>query len=254
VRGMLRRVLCLAGMLAVAAGSPAEDGLGAEVRWADPSWVRLKVEFPGEGYHADWELFRCSCGDLLVRSELDTPGDIERGETLLVGGVAVLSRGFADSPELGSSLDAPALMMQLALRLLERAQPAGPSAIGAESEVALEEKIDPIYLESYSATGVFRAPWSLSGTIAPTGDTGRRFDLQFDFTAGEGAEAQHGTMRLKGQADFAARDFPVSGADSLEGWNLSWRGDGGDTAPAPATDTAATLDELREEVRRRQTL
>ena len=104
--------------------------LPAETRWADPSSVQLNIEFPGDGYHASWELFRCGCGDLLVRAELNVPGEVETGDLLFVEGQAVLTRGFGKyKAEAASSLDAAALMMQLALRLLERSEPGGPARI-----------------------------------------------------------------------------------------------------------------------------
>jgi len=219
----------------------------ATTRWGDPSHVLLDVEFPGEGYHADWELFRCDCGDLLVRSELNVPGDVEKGDTLLVGGRVVASRGFAGEPELGASLDAPALMMQLGLRLLERAEPAGPIGITEARNIDLVEEVSPILLESYSASGGFQAPWALRGRIEPVDGTRRRFDLHFEFTAGAGSAAQKGTMRLKGTADFAEREFPVPGTIPLEGWTLTWRGE---NEPAALTNAQPqTLDELRALVR-----
>lgn len=221
---------------------------GAEIapdtRWADPSRVRLDVEFPGDGYQASWDLYRCDCGDLLVHSELNVPGEVEKGETLLVGRRAVLSRGFGDhQAELGASLDAPALMMQLALRLLERAEPGGPSRVTGVTEVDLEDTINPIFLETQSATGGFQAPWSLDGEIAPVGEMQRRFDLRFHFTAGAGSAAQKASMRLRGQADFADRLFPLSDSTPLADWQLTWREEG--DAAATAAEQAATLGELR---------
>ena len=132
--------------------------LPAATRWADPSTVRLDVEFPGEGYHATWDMARCDCGDLLIRSELSVPGSVESGESMLVGGRVVLSRGFNDAEEelLGASLDAPALMMQLALSLLERVAPAGPSASVGTAKVDFEEPLNPIHLDSGSAAGSIR--------------------------------------------------------------------------------------------------
>ena len=104
-------------MLAISTTLQAE--LPAETRWADPSNVQLDVEFPGDGYHATWELFRCDCGDLLVHAELNVPGEVETGDLLLVQRKAVLTRGFGKyKAEAAGSLDAAALMMQLALRLL----------------------------------------------------------------------------------------------------------------------------------------
>lgn len=220
----------------------------ATTRWADPTRVKLDVEFPGDGYHANWELYRCACGDLLVHSELNVPGDVEKGETLLVAGRAVLSRGFGErQAELGASLDAPALMMQLALRLLERAEPGGPGQVSEVTRVDLEEKIAPILLDTQTATGGFQAPWSLEGEIAPVGPEQRRFDLHFHFTAGAGSAAQAASMRLRGQADFAEADFPLPGSTRLADWDLTWR-DENDAAARPA-DQAATLEELRKLIR-----
>jgi hypothetical protein len=218
--------------------------IAPETRWADPTRVRLDVEFPGDGYHASWNLYRCDCGDLLVHSELNVPGEVEKGETLLVGRRAVLSRGFGDhQAELGASLDAPALMMQLALRLLERAEPSGPGRVTGVAEVDVEDTINPIYLETRSATGGFQAPWSLDGEIAPVGTMQRRFDLHFHFTVGAGSAAQAASMRLRGQADFADSDFPLPDSTPLADWQLTWREEG--DAAAGAAERAATLGELR---------
>ena len=234
--------------LLLALSGPA-GAIEPTTRWADPSRVDLGVEFPGEGYHARWELFRCDCGDLLVHSELSAPGEVDKGETLLLQGRVVLSRGFGeDQAELGSSLDAPALMMQLSLRLLERAEPAGPAGISEAIEVDLLDEINPILLESYSAIGGFHAPWSVTGEIAPAGPEQRRFDLRFEFSVGAGSTAQQGVMRLKGLADFAGGDFPLPGSGSLDGWTLTWR-DEQDPARAAAAD-AKTLDELRSAIRK----
>jgi hypothetical protein len=229
--------------------SDARADISPDTRWADPAHVKLGVDFPGDGYHADWELFRCECGDLLVRSELNMPGEVEAGETLLVGGRAVLSRGFASEPELGSSLDAPALMMQLALRLLERAEPGGPAEITEAREIEVLEETSPIELESYSAVGGFKAPWALKASIAPVGDSRRRFDLHFEFSVGAGSEAQRGSMRLKGVADFAALEFPLAGSTGLDDWSLTWRAE--DESAELKAAKPESLDALRSLIRDR---
>jgi hypothetical protein len=249
-RGGVRNSLAVVAVLVLVLAVPllATADITPTTRWADPTRVRLDVEFPGEGYHASWELYRCDCGDLLVHSELNAPGDIEKGETLLVEGRAVLSRGFGDrQAELGASLDAPALMMQLALRLLERAEPSGPGTVTAVTEVDIEDQISHIHLETQTATGGFQAPWTLDGEIAPLGPEQRRFDLHFHFMAGAGSAAQSASMRLRGQADFADSDFPLAGSTPLADWQLTWR-DENDAAAGPAGQ-AETLAELRELLR-----
>jgi hypothetical protein len=222
--------------------------ISTETRWADPSRVSLDVEFPGDGYHASWELYRCACGDLLVRSELNAPGEVDKGETLLVGGRAMLSRGFGDEQaELGASLDAPALMMQLTLRLLERSEPGGPGKVDKPVMVDLLEEINHIHLETGGAIGGFQAPWSIEGKLSPAGATERKFDLRFTFSAGPPGDVQEASMRLSGLAEFADSEFPLNGDSSLEGWDIHWR-DENDKA-AGLTRGAKTLDDLRALIR-----
>ena len=211
--------LVLAPMAALAQIAP-------ETRWSDPSHVILDVTFPGDGYRANWELFRCDCGDLLVHSELAVPGEAEKGETMMVARRAVLSRGYGEyQEEMGSSMDAPALMMQLALRLLERAEPGGPSKVTAETSVDLTEELMNIMLDTGTAAGGFQAPWSVSGKLAPAGETRRRFDLEFVFTVRDDNGELEVPMHLKGMADFAKTQFPVTADEPLENWSLVWRDD-----------------------------
>ena len=224
-----------------AAPAPVLAELPAETRWADPSSVQLNIEFPGDGYHASWELFRCDCGDLLVRAELNVPGEAVTGDLILVKGRAVLSRGFGKyRAEAASSLDAAALMMQLALRLLEHSEPGGPSQITGSRKVDLEDKINPITLDTGTAEGGFQAPWSIVGKITPAGESRHRFDLRFTFPAGVPGEVQQGSMRLFGLAEFAGTEFPLAGSTALGDWDLSWRDERG-----PVPEKPDTLDGLR---------
>ena len=236
--------LLLVCMLAFSATLQAE--LPAETRWADPSSVQLNIEFPGDGYHATWELYRCDCGDLLVHAELNVPGEVETGDLLLVQRKAVLTRGFGKyKAEAAGSLDAAALMMQLALRLLERSEPGGPSRITDPVEVDLLDEINHINLDTGSAEGGFRAPWSIAGSISAESETQRRFDLRFTFSAGAPGEVQQASMRLHGLAEFAETDFPVSGSSMIGDWDLAWRNEGD-----AVRGKAKTLDELRALIRK----
>jgi len=218
--------------------------LQPETRWADPSSVRLDVDFPGNGYHASWVMFRCQCGDLLIRWELNVPGETEKGETLLVNGRVVLSRGFGEhQQELGSSLDAPALMMQTALLLLERSAPEGPSVIVKNTKVDIKDDINPIHVDSGTAAGSYMAPWMMRGSIRPTTETRRKFDLDFTFSTGNSGEELAGNMRLSGLAEYGDDEFPQPPSTPLEGWQLFWL----DDADPAAKDVAGltTLAELR---------
>ena len=236
------RAIC--GLILLALSLPVVAELPAEIRWADPSSVRLDVDFPGNGYHASWVMFRCQCGDMLIRWELNIPGETEKGETLLVNGRVVLSRGFGEyQQELGSSLDAPALMMQTVLLLLERSAPEGPSAISENTEVLTKDEINPIYVDSGTAAGSYMAPWMVKGTIGPASKTRRKFDLDFTFSTGNPGEELAGNMRLSGLAEYDEGEFPQAPSTPLEGWQLFWIDDADPAAEGAAELT--TLAELR---------
>jgi len=240
IAARLTLLLALAGMPVFAAP------LTADVQWKDPSSVQLEVDFPGNGYHASWDLHRCSCGDLLIRSELSVPGEIAQGEILLVANRAVLVRGYSAEDAAEISFDAPALMMQLALRLLERAEPAGPAAITDRRQVDVEDPINYINLDTGAAAGGFPAPWNEKGAIWPQAETQRRFELVFTFnTAGlTGGEQDESQMKLAGGAEYAATDFPLAADMPLKGWDLSWRED--NDSAAEAAGKVKTLEELRQ--------
>jgi hypothetical protein len=241
-----RQALVVTALLALAVAPVMAEPLAAGVLWKDPSFVDLDVKFPGDGYQASWKLYRCDCGDLMIQSELSVPGEVVRGDILLVDNRAILLRGFdPDSAEL-VSIDAPALMMQLALRLLERAQPAGPAAVTERQDVLIEDKINLIHLQSGAAVGGFPAPWTVKGSVWPQGDTERRFELLFSFTASgtEGAGDTISEIHFKGLAEYAPGVFPLTGDLSLDDWELSWRED--NEAIAAKAKGVETLGALRQ--------
>ena len=220
----------------------------ADTPWDDASEMQLQVDFPGQGYEASWELFRCACGDLLIRSELKEPGETVHGDIALIGNRAVLTRGFGTAAEELLSVDAPVLMMQLALRLLQRAVPAGPAAVTVRREVSVTDPVNYINLDTGAAVGGFPAPWSVSGSLWPVGASVRRFDLEFLFNAGgpAGDASQAGRLRLTGSADFARQPFPLQDDLELTEWTLEWR-DAEDPLSG-RVELPATLGELRRRV------
>ena len=115
--------------------------------------------------------------------------------------------------------------------------------ISKETPVEVTDEVHHITLDTGDAVGGFLAPWTVSGVIAPAGPDQRRFDLRFEFTVPAEGEAQKASMRLKGLATFGGADFPLSDAESLDGWQLTWRDE--NDAAAKKADTVTTLGELR---------
>jgi hypothetical protein len=237
-------IIRLAVLLLLLSAAPLiQAEIRPETRWADPSHVLLKVTFPGD-YRAQWDVDRHSGGDLFVRADLAVPDEKVSGELVLVERRAVLSRGFGDyEAEAASSLDAAALMLQLALHLLERIEPGGPIKIEKETTLELKEELNPILLDSGNAAGGFQPPWNVYAKLAPADNDGRKFYINFTFTVHSEQGSQKASMRLQGRADFSRRVFPLEGNSGLDEWQLDWR-DPGDPAAA-AAGQAQTLDELR---------
>lgn len=218
--------------------------IAADASWSDVSAVRLDVQFPGDGYHAKWQLHRCECGDLLIQSELNLPGETEKGQLLLVGQRAVLERGFkSEELETQMSWDAPALMLQLTAYLLERTMPGGPASVFQRTVISIEETREGISLDSGNAVGGFPAPWSVTASAEPYEDTHRRFDLKFTFNVPGTTETAE--MRLKGIGDYAKRDFPLPDDMPLRDWIVTWRSE---NDAASGAEKPATLQELRERI------
>jgi hypothetical protein len=219
-----------------------------KVQWQDPSWVQLEIDFPGNGYHASWHLSRCQCGDLLVRSELNVPGEVTYSEILLVSQRAVLKRGYEPEQADQISFEAPALMMQLALRLLQRSEPSGPMAITEKIFVDVEDQITHISLDTGVAIGGFPAPWSVKGSIWPQAERQRRFELYFSFnsTGLVDAEQEQTQMVIAGVAEYALVDFPLSDDIALGDWEFSWRNE--EDEMVIDTDTIKTLGGLRKQL------
>lgn len=216
-------------------------GIDPGAAWSDVSAVRLDVEFPGDGYHASWLLHRCTCGDLLIESELNLPGEVEKGELLLVGQRAVLERGFKSKElETQMSWDAPALMMQLAAYLLQRTSPDGPASVVQRTVVSFTEEREGIVLDSGNAVGGFPAPWAVTAMVEPFQESHRRFDLQFSFAVP--GQAEMAEMRLKGVGDYAIKDFPLANDMPLDDWHLTWRDE---QDPARTAGEAESLEGLR---------
>ncbi|HKJ18866.1 MAG TPA: hypothetical protein VJ984_16040 [Xanthomonadales bacterium] len=238
-------VFVLGGIFStLSAQDESSESIGADVTWQDVTAVRLDVQFPGDGYHAKWLLHRCDCGDLLIESELDIPGDLERGELLLVEQRAVLERGFrAEELQSQMSWDAPALMLQLTGYLLERSFPNGPASVTESTEIEVSENSEGIALDSGNAVGGFPAPWSVIASAKPVEGSKRNFDLEFHFAIPNSGETAK--MRLKGVGDYAERDFPLSEDMPIEDWKLTWRNE---DDPASSARNVRTLADLREEI------
>lgn len=223
-------VIVLCWLLCAAAVARVDEvegsaALPAGTSWSQPFLTRLDISFAGGTFHARWDISRCICGDLHILAEETLPDEIRQGEQLLLQSTALLVRGYEGHEGAFSSLlDSPILMMQLLFVLLQKSAPSGPLAVAATLSPKISEPFHPIELDSGTAFGLFPAPWSLSGTIAPGRDGRFRYELQFDFARMVAGHAKgREQIQLSGFVDYLEKPFPISDSGLLDGWSLEWR-------------------------------
>lgn len=242
---MMRLLIgALALSLALAASA---DELAPNTAWQDAAVTLLDVDFPDTGFHGRWEFFHCECGDVLLRLEQTAPDGVLTGEMLLVDGQVLLARGdIAQVPDLEPMMQAPALMLQLALALINRALPDGPAAVPPPIEFDETEPRAPVDINTGMAFGQFQAPWQAVGKAWRAGPERRRFDLDFTFANPQPDDAgRTDRMVFNAGLDYGDVGFPLREETLLAGWRVQWMSRS-ETESTPAADDL-TLAALRAE-------
>jgi hypothetical protein len=243
------RALLLTAALVLATTAGAAEPIPAGTPWSQPWFTRLDARFPGQGFHARWDVHRCACGDAWIEAEETVPEGVNTGELLLVDGRVLLVRGFAGRGEdLRAMVDSPMLMLQLLFVLLQKGEPGGPAAVSERRELKHADALYPLQLETGGAQGGFPAPWEVEGIAYRFGDGSHRFDLEFSFemqVLGETPSVSE--IHLSGILDYQPREFPLAADLDITGWQLIALRD--DEAEHFAQAAPKTLAELREQVK-----
>lgn len=214
----LGALLCL---LAAAASAQAPTAPPAAA-WSRAGHVMLELADAAADVRARWQFDRADNGDHRILREEQRAGAQLAGAVLVVCDTyALLLRGLepARGREL-AELDGPLVHLQLVLRLLARAAPAGPAAVSAAREFELAEAATPIRAgRGARARRDFNAPWQARGRLAPAAGGGVDFEIAFEH-AGEEAAAPRVALRLAGlwREDSAVRRF--DDATDLGGWRV----------------------------------
>jgi hypothetical protein len=212
-------LFALAATLAVAqsrASAPSPAGPSSE--WAKGNRVLFGVTQERLGFSAQWRFQRSASGDILLELEETRAGQARAGALLLVANGMLLAR---DVPlERGRELESytgPALMLQLVLRLLEHAAPAGPASIKREMTIDAAESERAIKVSAMGADGAFLAPWSVKGRVGPAADGQVRFELQFVSANRDARRAPYATS-IAGIWQIASPPLQLPDAMPLRGW------------------------------------
>lgn len=151
--------------------------------WYRAGHVTLNLADTARDFKAVWQFDRADNGDNRVLREESRSGKNLKGSVMSVcQDQALVMQGI--TPARGNELrelDDPVLHLQMVLRLLARAVPAGPASLSGERSVAIEEPAAILRVrKGVSARRDFEAPWRVSGKIARSAGGDVSFDLVFN--------------------------------------------------------------------------
>lgn len=203
-RFLLGQLSCLALLASLVTSAWCDPA----AQWSDFESVRVRSQQAGSPAIDSTLQFSRSSGDFQVdigRSEAGTP---ENGTILMVAGQVMLSKGLTLTPgsEL-AALDQPLLMYAVVSSTLSRVLPAGPDATPSRQKISHVDTAVGIDYASANAHGHIPSPWSVEGSLQPTGNRSFAFDLVLKWSA---AGKPPVALNLKGtlarQSDFHLDD------------------------------------------------
>lgn len=204
-------VLMLLGLLALAARAQAPKPSPA-ADWYRAGHVTLRLTDAARNLTASWQFDRADNGDNRVLRDEQRGGAAVKGSVLTIcDDQALLMQGIKPEPlQEMRELDEPVLHLQMLLRLLARAVPEGPLALGADRLVEISEAKTPIRVrKGMEARRDFNAPWQARGRIQRGAGGEINFELTLNHAGVAAADARSeltlaGVWRLQsGAASFA---------------------------------------------------
>lgn len=180
---MVRLLLCVA-LYAVCAGSFAQAPRPG-VAWYEAGHVLLGVTEPAVGVSGAWQFDRAGNGDIRIVKEEQRLGTAINGSLMVIcSDAALLTRDL--TPVRGRELrelDGPVLLLQLALRLLERGVPQGPQAVTGATALDLRESTNAIRVRRGAmASSEFLPPWHLRGKAVRIAPNQIRYEMKFAYS------------------------------------------------------------------------
>ncbi len=220
-KNTMTRIAACTGLLLAAVSAYAQNPPPAML-WYNAGHVELNVTNLAEGGTATWQFDRADNGDIRIIKEE------QRGATKVSGALlsvcddqALLLKDIvpARRHEL-RELDEPVLHLQLVLRLLARALPQGPLALGAEADIDVGEQKNPLRLrKGATVRRDFLAPWRARGRVTRGTPEGIRFELAYSY-AGIDADARGGEMKLGGVWQQNSRVPAFENSYAIADWKV----------------------------------
>ena len=248
-RRLLSSCTLVAVMMWAAGIQLAQAQVNPGTLWRNAVISELDVGFGNTGFHARWRVQRCDCGDLYAQVEQVAPDGVLTGDLLMVSGQVLLAKGFdGQDDDIEPLIQAPSLMLQMVFELLNRSQPEGPATVTDKQSWDTTEENQDFKLNTGLATGIFPAPWKVSGSGWKTANDHRRFELVFQFSNPQpGDLGAVDFITFSGDLDFQKQPFPYTESTDLGGWKVQWLSlNDLESESAPA---GLTLKTLRQEIK-----
>ncbi len=190
--------------------------------WYEAGHVLLAVTEPAVGLSGSWQFDRADNGDMRIVKEEQRLGTVVKGSVMMIcSDSAMLTRGLA--PVKGREtreLDGPVLLLQLALRLLERGLPQGPQAVAGETAFDVRETELPIRVRRGNmARSEFLPPWRAQGKVAPVTPGQIRFEMKFAYSTLAARDRQF-QMDLVGVWQRESRVAAFEQDTSISDWQV----------------------------------
>jgi hypothetical protein len=229
----------------------------AKSPWFAGNFVTVLVEAQGKGERGFLTFSLPDPSNLKIDSEYSEQGQTRRSSVLLVDDQVMLTRDIA--PEKGReiyALDGPVLIYQLVINLLSAAFPEGPDDFKGKSVVDLEEGRRTIAVSTAFSSGLYRAPWRLTGSIRRTNLQSITYAFEFEYSAGGSRK----TLALNG---LWAKSNPAPAIDpnlnladwvayALDDYTIRQDSDRVSSGAKAIPAIATSLGELQQALRRKQ--
>ncbi len=185
---MIRRALIFLSILALpgpALADPCPDESGTEEAclagspWYDAN--RLTLHFESADGEADWLFELASGSEFRITLDENFGDEPVAGIIMVVGGGVMISQGLA--LELGGeadSLDAPSLVQQLTLKLLQHVFPQGRAQVRGVEDFRVRREHLNLTAATSRASAEFAAPWMVTGNINNGNFDWVDFELDFE--------------------------------------------------------------------------
>lgn len=205
--------------------------------WYRAGHVTLRLNDAARDFSAAWQFDRADNGDnRVMREERRGTASINGTVMSICDDQALLMKGI--TPERRHEmreLDEPVLHLQMVLRLLARAAPEGPAALGNDKLVEINEPAAAIRVrKGQEARRDFNAPWQARGRIHREAGGEIAYDIAFSH-AGNSAQEPRTELNLAGVWRQESRAHSFDNSSAIADWQV-YR-----VYPVPVTTGGSTV-------------